>query len=59
MATSAARQQATNKFIKNHTRRFTLQCHKEHDADIIEFLESQGNYNGYLKELLRKEIHKS
>ena len=53
---SDARKRATNKFIKEKTRRFTLQCHKQTDADIIELLESQENYNGYLKSLLRREL---
>lgn len=53
---SVSRMNATNKYIKNHTRRFTLQCNKETDADVIEFLESADNYNRVLKELVRKEI---
>lgn len=56
MATSISQMNATNKYIKNHTRRFTLQCNKETDADIIEFLESSGNFNKIMKELVRKEI---
>ena len=47
---------ATNKYVKNHMRRFVLQCNKETDADIIEFLERSGNYNKVLKEIIRKEI---
>lgn len=56
MATKAARVKATSNYIKNHTRRFTLQCNKETDADIIEFLESKDNYNAYLKELIRSRM---
>ena len=58
MAVSAAQQQAVNRYVKKAMRRFTLQCHREYDADIIAFLESKGNYNGYLKELLRRELGK-
>lgn len=47
---------ATNNFIKNHTRRFTLQCNKETDADIIEYLESAPNYTELLKEIIREKI---
>lgn len=47
---------ATNNYIKNHTRRFTLQCNRETDADIIEFLESVPNYTELLKDLIRREI---
>ena len=49
---------ATNNYIKNHTRRFTLQCNRETDADIIEFLERAPNYTELLKELVRKEMLK-
>lgn len=49
---------ATNNYIKNHTRRFTLQCNKETDADIIEFLASAPNYTKLLKDIIRKEIAK-
>ena len=55
---ATAQTKATNKYIKNHTRRFTLQCNKETEKDIIEFLESADNYNQVLKELIRKEISK-
>ena len=56
MAIPSYKIRATNKYIKNHTRRFTLQCNNDTDADIIELLESQENYNGYLKSLLRREL---
>ena len=59
MATSQAQARATNKYIKNHTRRFTLQCNKDTEADIIEYLESADNYNLLLKELIREKIKKS
>lgn len=55
MATPA-QVKATSNYIKNHTRRYTLQCNKESDADIIEFLDSAPNYTKLLKELIRKEI---
>jgi hypothetical protein len=55
---SAAQNKATTQYVKKHMRRFTLQCHKEYDADVIAFLESKDNYNGYLKELLRRELVK-
>lgn len=57
MATPA-QVKATSKYIKDHTRRFTLQCNKETDADIIEFLDSAPNYTKLLKEIIRKEISK-
>lgn len=59
MAVPPSRIRATNKYIKSKTRRFTLQCHVIYDADIIKLLESQDNYNGYLKELLRREASRT
>lgn len=48
--------QATNRYVKNHCRRFTLQCNKETEGDIIEFLEAADNYNALLKRVIREEI---
>lgn len=56
---TTAQVEATKKYIKNHTRRFTLQCNKETDADVIEYLESSGNYNKLLKAIIREYIQKS
>lgn len=47
---------AVNKYIREKTRRYTLQCNKETEADIIKALDSTGNYNRALKELIRKAI---
>lgn len=51
-----AQNRATAKYIKNHTRRFTLQCNKETEADIIEYLEASGNYNLLLKRIIREHM---
>ena len=37
---------------------FNLRCHVDHDKDVIEWMESQENKSGYLKELVRKDIKK-
>lgn len=42
--------------VKEKTKGYYLKCHIEHDADIIAALEAQGNKNGYIKELIRKDI---
>lgn len=47
---------ATTNYIRNHTKRYTLQCNKKKDADIIEFLNSKSNYTAYLKEIIRKDM---
>lgn len=57
MATPA-QVRATTKYIKTHTKRFTLQCNIDKDADIIKFLSSKDNYTQYLKDLIRREIAK-
>lgn len=55
MAT-AAQVRATTKYIKEHTKRYVVQCHNEKDADIIEFLARQGNVNAFLKALVREKM---
>ncbi|MEC4294032.1 hypothetical protein [Adlercreutzia shanghongiae] len=47
---------ATTKYIKNHTRRFTIQFHKDNEADVISYLESQGNVTQYIKQLVRDDM---
>lgn len=55
MAT-VAQTKATTKYIKNHTRRWVLQCNNATDADIIGYLEGVPNVNALLKELVRERI---
>lgn len=55
---SAAQVKATTKYIKEKTRRYVVQCNRQYDADIIEFLEGKPNVAGYIKELIRKDIQK-
>ena len=47
MAT-AAQTAAVAKYIKNHMRRFTIQFHKENEAEVIEHLEAQENVTQYM-----------
>lgn len=42
--------------VKAVTKGYNLKCHVVHDADVISILEKQKNKNGYLKELIRKDI---
>lgn len=46
--------------VKAKTKGYYLKCHVEHDADIINKMESigTGNKNTYIKELIRKDIQK-
>lgn len=59
MAQSAAQVKATTQYIKRHMRQFVMRCHKEKDADIIEYLEECDNVNALLKRLVREEIAKN
>lgn len=56
MAQSAAQTKATTQYIKRHLKTYVMRCHKENDADIIDYLESCGNVAGTLKRLVREEI---
>lgn len=59
------RKKATNKqkayqveFQKNNTTRIRFQLNNEYDADIIEFMNTLPNKNGYLKDLVREDMKK-
>lgn len=41
---------------QKNTRRFAMKLSKSKDNDIIEFLDSLDNVQGYLRELIRKDI---
>lgn len=53
---SPAQVRATSKYIKEHTRRYVIQCNNDKDSDIIEFLAKQPNVNGFIKGLIRERI---
>lgn len=54
MATAQSR--ASAKYDKTHTKGIYLKLNKEKDKDIIEYLESVGNVQGLIKELIRRHI---
>lgn len=56
---SPAQTKAVTKYLKEKQRQFVFRCHRENDADLIEFLESKGNVSGYLKSLVREEMRKN
>lgn len=43
-------------YVKTQCKQYTLLLSKEKDKDIIEFLESQTNRNGFLKTLIRDHM---
>lgn len=57
MATQAQRD-ATARYDAKNTVVKTLKLNKNTDADILEKLESVDNVQGYLKELIRRDIMK-
>lgn len=56
---SEAQKRATAKYDKENVIRINLKLNKNTDADILERLETVGNRNGYIKELIRANIKKS
>lgn len=43
-------------YAKENTRRIAFSLNKNTDADIIEYIETVGNINGYLKQLIRQDM---
>lgn len=58
MAT-AAQIRANEKYDKAHTTGVYLKLNKETDKDILEYLASVPNRQGYIKQLIRDDIAKS
>lgn len=46
-------------YQKENCKRAVILLHKEHDKDIIDYLETIGNKNAYLKDLIRKDMNAS
>ena len=56
MATSKARKAATRRYDEKNTRQIMLKLNLKTDADILEKLDSVENRQGYIKELIRRDI---
>ena len=54
--TSEAQRKAVAKYDAKNTRYFAIKLNKTHDADIIKKLDEVDNKQGYIKELIRKDI---
>jgi len=48
---------ATPQYDRLNTRRINLKLNKKTDADVIQYLESKNNIQGFLKELIRKQMN--
>lgn len=53
---SEAAKKASKKYDQHNTKVITLKLNKNTDADILEQLERCENRQGYIKELIRKDI---
>lgn len=51
-----AQKRAAAKYDKSHTKGVYIKLNKTTDADILERLQEVGNVQGYIKELIRKDI---
>ena len=47
-----------NEYMKAFQRRFVIKANKIHDADIIEWMSSRDNKQGYIKELIRADMER-
>ena len=45
-------------YIKENIKHVRVSLNKRHDADIIEWLEKQGNASGYIKRLIQADMVK-
>ena len=43
-------------YNKEKTTKISFKLNNEYDADILEFMKTVGNKNGYLKELVRQDM---
>ena len=53
---SEAQKRAAAKYDAANTRQITLKLNLATDADIIRRLEESGNKQGYIKELIRRDM---
>lgn len=53
---SDARSRASTKYNKENVKQIKLNLNKKTDADIIAALEAVENKQGFIKDLIRKEI---
>lgn len=51
-----AQKRAAAKYDKSHTKGVYIKLNKTTDADVLERLQEVGNVQGYIKELIRKDI---
>lgn len=53
-----AQKKASQKYSRNNTKRYAIELNLKTDSDVIKILDSVPNKQGYIKELIKKEIYK-
>ena len=53
-----AQKRASKKYDSENTKTFTFKLNYNTDADMIAFLEMLGNKQGYIKELISRDLRK-
>ena len=48
-----------NEYKRTHCQMVKVECNKEYDADILEWLDKQGAKATYIKKLIRSDMAKS
>ena len=56
--TTQAQKKATAKYDASHTVQITMKLNKGTDADILDKLATVANKQGYIKDLIRRDISK-
>lgn len=56
MAETEAQKRAREKYERANTVQFKMKLNRNTDADILAKLNSVGNKQGYIKELIRKDL---
>ena len=56
LAQKVKKNQLVISYIKNNYRRWEIKVHKEHDPEMVAFLESKENVQAYIKELIKKDM---
>lgn len=56
MTAKNAQVRASMRYDAKNTVKFTVKLNRRTDRDLIERMESVSNKNGYIKELIRKDI---
>ena len=57
--TTEALRRAVDKYDKDNTRQFKIKLNNTTDKDIIEYLDTLSNKQGFIKELIREHIKKN